>query len=379
MTHPSHTAPETNATGEAMLARFLEAGYLRAEPAILQPASIFLDQSGEDIRGRLYVTADATGTELCLRPEYTIPVCRAYLAGQQAGQSAAYAYCGPVFRMRSGASGEFIQAGLESFGRTDLEAADAEIFALALQAAGDAPLHVRIGDMAVLGQLLHALDLPPFWLRRIKRGLAAGKAAGEIFAPPARGQAQDHSGVLAALEGVDRKGARALVEDLLSIAGISAVGGRSIGEIADRFLEQAALKSEIGLPKEKQDILTRFLGISGDPDVAGRNLRLLARETGLEMSETLDAFDMRNGFIAAHGINLEKIEFSARFARNLDYYTGFVFEARRQDQQGQSGTIVRPSIGGGRYDRLLKTLGAKAEIPAVGAAIWVARLAGETE
>ena len=33
-----------------------------------------------------------------------------------------------------------------------------------------------------------------------------------------------------------------------------------------------------------------------------------------------------------------------------------------------------PAIGGGRYDRLLSTLGAKADIPAVGAAIWMERL-----
>jgi len=59
--------------------------------------------------------------------------------------------------------------------------------------------------------------------------------------------------------------------------------------------------------------------------------------------------------------------FSASFARQLDYYSGFVFEARH----AASG---EPVIGGGRYDRLLKTLGAKADIPAVGAAIWIDRL-----
>ena len=51
----------------------------------------------------------------------------------------------------------------------------------------------------------------------------------------------EYQGVLAALAGSDPKGAHALVTDLLSIAGINAVGGRSVGEIADRFLEQAAL------------------------------------------------------------------------------------------------------------------------------------------
>eukprot|EP01037_Dinobryon_pediforme_P009005 gene9005-9085_t len=364
-------APETSAiSGETILARFLESGYQRAEPAILQPASIFLDQSGEDIRGRLYFTADAGEQELCLRPEYTIPVCRAYLASKSAGTQAAFAYCGPVFRLRTEGKREFIQSGLESFGRSDLEAADAEIFALTLQAVADVPLTVRIGDMAVLAQVLHALDLPPFWLRRIKRGLAAGQTVETIFAVPARVQSHDHSGVLAALEGVDRKGARALVEDLLSIAGISAVGGRSVGEIADRFLQQSALKSQSQLSDAKRDILQAFLAISGHPDQVCADMRAFASAHKLELGAELDAFEMRNGFMAAHGIDLGALVFSASFVRNLDYYTGFIFEARREPS-------ARPCLGGGRYDRLLGTLGAAKDIPAVGAAIWVARLAGD--
>ena len=220
------------------------AGYPRIEPAILQPASVFLDQSGEDIRGRIYLTSDAAGAELCLRPEYTIPVCRAYLASPQAGAEAAFSYCGPVFRLRPGQDGEFVQAGLESFGRPDAPAADAEILAVALEAAeaaGLADAQVRIGDAGLVEAMLAALNLPPPWLRRLRRGLMRGRAIADIFAPAANGREHDHSGVLAALEGVDRKGARALVEDLLSIAGIKSVGGRSAGERAAIIARAAPL------------------------------------------------------------------------------------------------------------------------------------------
>jgi ATP phosphoribosyltransferase regulatory subunit len=65
------------------------------------------------------------------------------------------------------------------------------------------------------------------------------------------------------------------------------------------------------------------------------------------------------------------VTFSAEFARNLDYYTGFVFEARHQGRSGE-----HPVIGGGRYDRLLRLLGASEDIPAVGASIWLDRLSG---
>ncbi len=175
--------------------------------------------------------------------------------------------------------------------------------------------------------------------------------------------------MLAALEGSDKQGARALVEDLLAIAGIATIGGRTAAEIADRFLEQAGLKSGMGFPAEKRTIIERFLSIESDPDHASGELRQLAHEAKLDLGACLDLFDARLGFIAMQGLDVTALRFGTRFARNLDYYTGFVFEAHDQDQPDG-----KPLAGGGRYDLLAKTLGAAEAIPAVGAAIWVDRL-----
>ena len=112
-------------------------------PAILQPAEPFLDLSGEDIRKSLYLTTDASGEELCLRPDLTIPVARDYLASGRAGQPAGFSYLGPVFRYRGGRPSEFLQAGIESFGRQDRAAADAEMLALALEATAAFGLNGR--------------------------------------------------------------------------------------------------------------------------------------------------------------------------------------------------------------------------------------------
>lgn len=356
---------------QGLIAHLVNAGYDRAEPDILQPAGVFLDLAGEDIRSRLFVTSDGSGAELCLRPEYTIPVCLAYLASAGVGRPASFSYLGKVFRIRLQGPGEFDQAGLESFGRIDRAAADAEILALALEAAalgGAGSLQVRFGDAGLFSRLLEALDLPPVWLRRVRRAHARGATLADVFAVEPAGVGE-HAGVLAALEGVDRAGARALVGDLLSIAGISSVGGRSAAEIAERFLEQAALHGGGGFPDEKRRILEAWLAVAGDPDDASRRMRALAAEARLDLSAGLDAFDERLGFIAARGLDVACLTFSAGFARNLDYYTGFVFEAH--DPRRTDG---RPVVGGGRYDGLLRTLGADADIPAVGAAIWCERL-----
>ncbi|GAC1333586.1 MAG: ATP phosphoribosyltransferase regulatory subunit [Beijerinckiaceae bacterium] len=383
--YPEAQSAVTNALATILLAHFSDAGYLRCDPPILQPSSVFLDLSGEEIRHRLYLASDASGGEHCLRPEFTIPVSRAYLASADAGRPVGYSYCGPIFRYRPNASGEYIQAGLESFGCKDRAAADAEILSLAIEAAAEAghgSLAVKIGDAGVFAALLAGLDLPPAWSRRIARGHAKGLSLDAILGAPANGGSSDHSGVLAALTGADKRGARALVEDVLSIAGISSVGGRTAAEIAERFLEQATARSGEGIPAEARALLERYLAISGNPDEASAELRRLGEDAKInpkinpkiDFTQTFDEFDARLGFIAARGIDLSSVTFSAEFARNLDYYTGFVFEARHAGRSGD-----HPVIGGGRYDRLLRLLGAPGDIPAVGAAIWLDRLSGPSE
>src|SRR5579872_4434325 len=158
------------AWADALLLSFAKAGYALAEPAILQPAEPFLDLSGEDIRKSLYLRTDATGEELCLRPDLTIPVARQYLASGKAGQAAGFSYLGPVFRYRGGAPSEFLQAGIESFGRLDRPAADAEMLALALEATaafGVSDVEIRTGDVALFNALIDALGLYPVWRRRL--------------------------------------------------------------------------------------------------------------------------------------------------------------------------------------------------------------------
>jgi ATP phosphoribosyltransferase regulatory subunit len=342
----------------------------------LQPAEPFLDLSGEDIRKRMYLTTDPEGRELCLRPDLTIPVSCEYLASPQAGSAQNLCYLGPVFRNRGTSSPEFLQAGIESFGRPDNAAADAEMLALGLEAVAHygvpAPI-IRMGDVALFAALIAALDLAPAWKRRLikdfnrKSSLAHDLDELTLTAASAR---PEYQGVLSALAGSDPKAARALVADLLSIAGISTVGGRSVGEIAERFLEQAALGAGNTLPSETRALIEKFLAIGGDPDEAAAELRALASESNIALGPALDLLESRTGFLAARGVDVSRIQFSTAFGRGFDYYTGFVFELH--DPAGRAAGSL---IAGGRYDGLLTRLGAKTTIPAVGFAVWVERLA----
>src|SRR6516164_2803529 len=123
-TSTAQNGPDPRA--QTLVGSYVRAGYVQIDPPVLQPAEPFLDLSGEDIRRRMFLTTDPQGREMCLRPDLTIPVSRAYLQSPEAGKPAGFCYLGPVFRHRTGASAEFLQAGIESFARPDKAAADAE-------------------------------------------------------------------------------------------------------------------------------------------------------------------------------------------------------------------------------------------------------------
>jgi ATP phosphoribosyltransferase regulatory subunit len=363
MSSNAQTGPDRRA--QALVGSYARAGYAQIEPPVLQPAEPFLDLSGEDIRRRMFLTTDPEGRELCLRPDLTIPVSRDYLASPAAGKPAGFCYLGAVFRHREGAAAEFLQAGIESFGRTDKAAADAEMLTLGLEATtqyGVSTPEIRMGDVGLFAAFIAALDLAPVWKRRLikdfNRKSSLAHDLDQLTLAPANGS-KEYEGVLAALAGSDPKAAHALVTDLLSIAGIATVGGRSVAEIADRFLEQAALNAPTRLPRETRSLIERFLSLKGDPDDAAGELRALAADAKLSLGPALDLFETRTGFLAARGVEIRAIKFSTAFGRGFDYYTGFVFELH--DLRGTNALVA-----GGRYDGLLTRLGARAPIPAVG-------------
>ncbi len=345
-------------------------GYARRDPAYLQPAEVFLDFSGEDIRRRLFITEGADGQQLCLRPEFTIPLSLEYLKTADTALPADLFASGPVFRQRPGETGEFVQIGVERFGHAEEDVADAETLALALdllKTAGIAAPRARIGDVALIHRVLDGLSVSPAARRRLLKALAAGRPMDGVVSA-ADAPTQLFSGMLKLLEGADPKDAKALVKDMLAIGGIARVGGRSSEAIAERFLRRAGGESA-ALTPEQAARLKPFLAIAGEPDQALEALRHFAREERISLDAPLRLFESRIGFLASHGVDLSTLTFDAGFVRSLDYYTGFIFEV-------PSVTPGKPVIGGGRYDSLMRRLGSQNDIPAIGFALWLERLEG---
>jgi ATP phosphoribosyltransferase regulatory subunit len=349
-----------NAQAVTLLKLFAARGYSREEPSLLQPADIFLDRSGEDIRRRTFTLTDPSGRELCLRPDLTIPICR-HAVDTKASFPARLSYNGMVFRYqpnRPHRPVQFFQAGVELLGLQDAAAGETEILSLtfdAMRATGLADFEMLFGDLALFGALVDALELPPHWRERLKRHFwRAGyvetllqRLGQGVAAMPSRGE----------------------IETRLEKHADAPLAGRTREEIVARTMERAAEAAALRPDPAIAGAITKLFGISGPAQEALAQISALLKAAGIRLDAPMAAMDARLKTITSLGVDPAKLRFTAHFGRNMEYYTGFVFELRSRDKEGPVQVA-----GGGRYDTLMESLGAKQPVSAIGCALRTERM-----
>ncbi|EJN03165.1 ATP phosphoribosyltransferase regulatory subunit [Phyllobacterium sp. YR531] len=340
---------------------------------VIQPADQFLDMAGEDLRRRIFLTENETGQSLCLRPEFTIPVCRNHIE-LNAATPKRYAYLGEVFRQRREGGNEFFQAGIEDLGDANRARADARSLADALASvrlvAPNAQLETLLGDQAIFEAVLAALGLPRGWQKKLARAFGnpsqLKSLLQDLSSDRQKGDVPDHLNALIA-KGDEVALAAELEKDMQS-AGISPGAGRTPVEIARRLIDKVALAS-VRLQPKAFSALQDFLAIRIPLQTAAGHLLQFARANEFDLGPALEQFEARAASVVEAGIGHETIIYDASFGRPLDYYTGLVYETR-----AVNNTALGAVVGGGRYDRLLTMLGAVGSIPGVGFSIWLDRL-----
>ena len=341
---------------------------------LLQPADPFLDTAGEDLRRRIFITSENGGRNLCLRPEFTIPVCLKHL--EEGDGTGRYAYCGTVFRQRQSDAQEFAQAGIEDFGAGDSNGADVRSIANAfgaLSAAGEDKLELVLGDQAVFVSLLEALDIPEAWRKKLVRNFGDTEILDDSLESISAGLKDSFANLPTelrqSLEQGDRERVTAWLADEMSQAGLPISGGRTPEAICERMFEKAELASA-KLDDSKRRALECFLAIDVDIKNAPDTLKKFEQDHSICLEGARQAVEKRIAGLSANVPSLGSVRYRAGFGRRLDYYTGIVFEFFRPG-------LDKPVAGGGRYDRLMTLLGSTKTVPAVGFSIWVDRLKGE--
>ncbi len=349
--------------------------------ALLQPADPFLDTTGEDLRRRVFMTRDLDGASLCLRPEFTIPVCLSHLeSGREQGR---YAYLGNVFRQRRDGPAEFLQAGMEIIGgeqragsRESLDK-DVEVVVTALDAlahCGMKKTRVIFGDQAIFEALLVALELPDAWMARLGRAFGdSRKFESDLQLITSSGPALEGSEpeLRNALKNMDLQAVTGWVAIKMANANLPSNTGRSAEDIAERMIAKAELAAT-QLSNEQRRILDAFLDIEVTLASAVDELHEFSKRVAIDIDDAIGTFGWRAEQLTKQADKDVTFSWRASFGRPLDYYTGIVFEIF------QSGS-PEPVCGGGRYDHLMNMLGAESEIPAIGFSLWIDRLPGETK
>ena len=359
-----------------IMAVFEAAGFEHIAPDVLQPADIFLERSGEDIRARTFVFSDPEGSELCLRPDLTVPTCRYHLAhAAKPDLESKYTYCGAAFRFAAAGEhpSEFDQAGIEWLGASDREAAEAAVLELALtavKAAGLADCRITIGDLGLFRALLADFDIPVRWRRRLQHHFWRPQAFREtldLFTGESVRLRTSISGNVDEIAGSTLATAADWVASTLAGRAIPLVGSRSIEEIAARLLDKAADRSQRPLTGAEARRIHDYLAVIGAPDAAVAAMRKM--QHGGAFDAALDRFSSRVDAMDRQGVAVGELVFAATFGRDLEYYTGFVFQI-----EALTLACRIQVAGGGRYDDLLSDIGSPVAVPAVGCAIDTGRL-----
>ncbi|RCL00891.1 MAG: ATP phosphoribosyltransferase regulatory subunit [Candidatus Tokpelaia sp. JSC189] len=340
-----------------------------SEIAILQPAEPFLDMAGEDLRRRIFMTTSDNGDSLCLRPEFTIPVCLQHIArGHTTPQY--YAYGGEVFRQSCDAGSSFYQAGIEEFGAADEAEADARSLrhatAILHHIAPTRDIRMLIGDHAIFAAMLAALKLPDGWQKKMRRCFGNDRQLHTLLSELSR-PAQSPNLPYTVSQLITHGNTQALaelIERQMLDNGICPSVGRTPQDIAARLIEKQAI-ADLHLDNTVLTALEDFLAIDVSLDKAEQTLNHFAIRHHLALEDVITLFSARIKAIDTQGLDLAELRYNAAFGRPLDYYTGFVYEIR------DGGHKPQTLAGGGRYDRLLTMLGAPMPIPAVGFSIWL--------
>jgi len=280
-------------------------GYEEVDAPVLEHAELFIRKAGEEIVEQLYHFT-LHDRHLALRPELTPSLARMVIARQ--GELAlplrwfSIPQCWRYERMTRGRRREHYQWNMDVWGVPGVEA-EAELVAAVFALL--ARLGLARGDVRVRVSS-----------RALLESLARGSdLVGERF-----------GALCVAVDKLGKIGAEAVAAQLTDPAG------------------------PVRLGAAEADALLGFLGV--------RELAEARRRLPAAAAPALAALDALFEGLDAYGV-ADRVVFDASIVRGLAYYTGVVFEAF--DAAGD----LRAICGGGRYDRLVESLGGR-PLPAAG-------------
>ena len=332
---------------EYIIKTFKSNGFVLSEPDVLLDSDYIIERSGEKFRSSMLTFDREDGKTMCLRPDLTVASCISFL--QKRSSSKIY-YSGQAYR-RSSKGTNFInnQLGIEILGSKYKIQDDLKIVSTILSSVKKIKtkkIQIKVGDIGLFKSLINSLDMPERWKLRLIRHFWRPNYFDELLKRLEKNEDIDEVTFDA-----DKK----RFYEMKKLDQDKVVAGRSISEILKRFDKKIKDPRAFADGKKIVKIIKSFLKINCKLSELDKKLLDFAKKNNLKKNIFRDFKSILN----LKRLN-QDVNFIANFGRDLEYYTGIVFEVFSGKKE-----IAR----GGRYDDLLKSLGAKKNIPAVGAAI----------
>ena len=333
---------------EQIIKTFKSNGFVLSEPDVLLDSEYIIQRSGENFRSSMLTFENDDGKVMCLRPDLTVASCIKYL--EKKSKSKIY-YSGQAYRRSNQKTSELIndQLGIEILGSKNKLQDDYKVIKTILNSAEkikSKKIEIKVGDISLFNRLINSLDMPERWKLRLIRHFWRPKYFEELLK-----RLEKNSDIDSVTFDADKK----RFDEMKKMEQEKVIAGRSISEILKRFDKKIKDPRSFNEGKQIVKIIRSFLKINCKLSKLDETLLNFAKKNNLKENIFKEFKSIQN----LKKFNI-KVNFITNFGRDIEYYTGIVFEIFSGEKE-----IAR----GGRYDDLLKSLGAKKNIPAVGAAI----------
>ena len=333
---------------EQIIKTFKNNGFVLVEPDVLLDSEYIIQRSGENFRSSMVTFDSEDGKTMCLRPDLTVASCIKYL--QKKTNSKIY-YSGKAYRRGNNKNSEFVndQLGIEILGSKNQIQDDYKVINTILISAKkikSKKIQIKVSDINLFKTLINSLDMPERWKLRLIRHFWKPAYFEELLK-----RLEKNTDIDSVSFDTDKK----RFDEMKKLEQDKIIAGRTVSEILKRFDKKIKDPRSFNEGKQIVKIIRSFLKINCKLSQLDETLLRFAKNNNLK----------KNIFKEFKSVqNLKKlkqeVKFISNFGRDIEYYTGIVFEVFAGKKE-----IAR----GGRYDDLLKSLGAKKNIPAVGAAI----------
>ena len=333
---------------EKIVKTFKSNGFVLSEPDILLDSEYIIQRSGENFKRSMLTFENKHGKVMCLRPDLTVASCIKFL--EKKSKSKIY-YSGQAYRRTDKKGYNLVndQLGIEILGSKNQLKDDLKVIKTILNSAKNIKskkIQIKVGDISLFKRLINSLSMPERWKLRLIRHFWRPKYFEELLK-----RLEKNSDIDSITFDTDKK----RFYEMKKMEQEKVIAGRSVSEILKRFDQKIKDPRSFNEGKKIVKIIRSFLKINCQLSKLDKKLLDFVKKNNLK----------KNTFKEFKSIqNLKKlkqeIKFITNFGRDIEYYTGIVFEIFSGAKE-----IAR----GGRYDDLLKSLGAKKNIPAVGAAI----------